>query len=309
MKRKRQGPIKLSQLQILMTVADRSSFSEAALCLGLSQSAVSCAIASLESDLGVLLLMRGHQGASLTPIGERIVGYTHQMMELESKIIKEANLAKGLEKGQVRIATFRSISTHVLPKVISQFYHRFPDLSIKLREHSDEFGVEEDLRRGYSDVGFTDQQLSKEFESWATIQDEYLVLLPPSSKTQLCLNWESLSTYPMIFSSEGDSCDENVIEHCSIYGATLQIAYRVKSDSAIVSMVAQALGASIMPRLVAEPIPSNILTHSLPVALYRNIQMITLANMPHPPAVFAFLDAFKEIYPKICTSLGEISVK
>lgn len=45
--------LKLSQLRILVTVADAGSFSEAALTLQLSQSTVSYAIAALETELWV----------------------------------------------------------------------------------------------------------------------------------------------------------------------------------------------------------------------------------------------------------------
>jgi len=72
--------LKLSQLRALVAIADRGSFSEAALHLELSQSAVSHAIATLEDELGVLLLNRGRQGAVLTPVGELITDDARQML-------------------------------------------------------------------------------------------------------------------------------------------------------------------------------------------------------------------------------------
>ena len=66
--------IKLSQLASLERLLHScGNFSEAALQIGVSQSAVSHAIASLESDLGVVLLSRGRHGATLTPVGERVL--------------------------------------------------------------------------------------------------------------------------------------------------------------------------------------------------------------------------------------------
>ena len=50
--------VKLSQLRALVAIADTGSFSEAALQMDLSQSAVSHAIATLEDELGVILLSR-----------------------------------------------------------------------------------------------------------------------------------------------------------------------------------------------------------------------------------------------------------
>jgi hypothetical protein len=60
------GP-KLSQIRALVAVAEFGSFGEAALQLGLTQPTVSHAIATLEDELGVILLARGRHGAQLTP--------------------------------------------------------------------------------------------------------------------------------------------------------------------------------------------------------------------------------------------------
>lgn len=95
----RQSQLKLSQLQVLIAVADCSSFSEAALRIQMSQSAISYAIATLEEDLGVVLFSRGRYGAHLTPVGEQIVDRARQVMYLMEDIAKQANLAKGLHGG------------------------------------------------------------------------------------------------------------------------------------------------------------------------------------------------------------------
>ena len=79
MKSNAQNRIKLSQLQILVEVAKYENFSEAALALGISQSAVSHAIASLEDYLGIVLFNRGRHGATLTPVGDRILTHAKTM--------------------------------------------------------------------------------------------------------------------------------------------------------------------------------------------------------------------------------------
>ena len=58
-------------------MADGGSFSEAALKLQMSQSSVSYAIASLETELGIVLLARGRYGANLTPVGEIVERARH----------------------------------------------------------------------------------------------------------------------------------------------------------------------------------------------------------------------------------------
>lgn len=117
-----QSQLKLSQLQVLIAVADYGSFSEAALQLQLSQSAVSYAITTLEEELGISLFSRGRYGAHLTPVGEQIVDRARQMLYLMADIVKQANLAKGLQGGLVRISAFRSARTHILHFAIRRLY-------------------------------------------------------------------------------------------------------------------------------------------------------------------------------------------
>jgi DNA-binding transcriptional LysR family regulator len=119
--------LKLSQLRALVAIADTGSFSEAALKIDLSQSAVSHAIATLEEELGVVLLSRGRQGAVLTPTGQQITeDARHWCCRRWTVSAARRKWPKGLEGGEVRIAAFRSVATHVLPEVIRQFRAKYP---------------------------------------------------------------------------------------------------------------------------------------------------------------------------------------
>ncbi|HEY9655238.1 MAG TPA: LysR family transcriptional regulator [Crinalium sp.] len=290
----RQGQIKLSQLRALIAVADRGNFGEAALQLGLSQSAVSHAIATLEAMLGVVLISRGRHGAYLTPVGDRVLTYACQMMQSLDGMLKEANLAKGLQGGQVRIASFRSVATHILPEAIAQFRQRFPDITVQLTDHEDLPEVEQTLREGRADIGFTYLPTSEDFEVWELLQDEFVALFPPTFKPKGArLSWDDLAHHPIIMPPETDATMLQFYEHCLAFHCTLNVAYRVNTDSTIVSMVARGLGAAVLPRLAAEPIPVGVQVLSLPVPIYRVIGIAVLADALQVPAVFAFLDILK----------------
>jgi DNA-binding transcriptional LysR family regulator len=282
----------ISHLQVFISVADQGSFSTAALKLGLSQSAVSRAIATLEEELGVPLLIRGRFGARLTPVGERVMEYAHQILHLRDCIDTEVNLLKGLNGGRLRIASFRSAATHVLPPHIARFRQRFPDVDVSLAE-LDPLGVEQALREGMVDIGLVPLPRSEEFETWEIARDEYVVLLPKSEGTiPEQLTWEELSLHSFILYNYAE-CTSAVRNHWAQWGQTLKVAYEIKEDSTIVSMVAQGLGAAILPHLAALPIPDTVQVRSLPVPLERKIGAAVLASALHPPTVFVFLDVLK----------------
>ncbi len=83
-------------------------------------------------------------------------------------------------------------------------------------------------------------------------------------------------------------------EHWARWQQSLHVAYNVKEDSTIVSMVAQGLGAAILPRLAAMPIPDNIDILPLPVPLERIIGVAVLSNAVPAPAITRFLEVMRD---------------
>jgi DNA-binding transcriptional LysR family regulator len=283
----------ISHLKIFTTVVDKGSFSLAALELGLSQSSVSRAIAALEEELGVSLLARGRFGAHPTHVGERMMTQVQQILQAHAELEAEANREKNLYGGRVRIASFRSVATHVLPQLIAQFGRRFPNVEVTLVE-ADPVAVEQALREHRVDIGLMPlPRTSDDFDTWEIMQDEFVVLLPPSPlMAPEHLTWKDLSRQAFILYNYAE-CTSAVRQHWQRWGQRLRVAYEIKEDSTIVSMVSQGLGAAVLPRLAALPIPEGIQVRSLPEPLVRHIGAAVLTNIWHSPAVFTFLDLLR----------------
>ncbi|NMF64842.1 LysR family transcriptional regulator [Brasilonema octagenarum UFV-OR1] len=286
--------LKISQLRAFVAVADHANFSLAALHMGLSQSTVSHGIATLEEVLGVILFFRSRHGATLTPVGEQVIQEARQILHLLEVIQEKANLEKGLQAGSVRVACVRSIATHVLPEVIARFREKFPKISVVITEYDRYAEVEQALRENHADVGFTLLPTTTEFDTRELFRDEFVALLPPKSiAPNESLSWEQLAGYPMIVNIRSPQHNKTVSAHLLKFGQTLKVDYEVREDSTILSMVKQGLGATVMPRLAAEPIPELIEARSLPVPLERIIGVAILENALLPRGVFAFLDVLK----------------
>jgi DNA-binding transcriptional LysR family regulator len=280
------------QLKALIAVAEKGNFSNAALSLEISQSAVSRAIAALEKELGLPLLLRGRFGARPSLMGERIIAYARKMVQIRDRIDYEIFLEKGLEGGRIRIASFRSAATHLLPPAIARFSEHFSRVSLEITE-DDPQAVEQALREGQVDIGLLPLPRSEEFDTWEIARDEYVVLLPKSvGELPDRLTWQELSSFSFILFNYAE-CTSAVRDHWAQWQQSLKVAYVVKEDSTIVSMVAQGLGAAILPRLAAIPIPAEVQVKKLPVPLERVIGAAIWSNALHSPAVFAFLDALR----------------
>ena len=292
-----QHQVKLTQLEILVTVAKTGSFSEAALALGISQSAVSHAISTLEETLGVVIFSRGRHGATLTPVGDRMLDHAVNILDSTDAILREAAIAKGVERGKVRVATFRSVATHILPHSIKQLHQRFPGIVINLTEHDDDQQAQQALKEGHADIGIVTLPAAAGLQTWELLQDEYVVLLPP--ETQLgseSLTWEVLAQQPLIMPPVDFVMMRPVYEHINGLGYWLNVVNEIETDAATVSLVAQGLGGTILPRLAAEPIPEAVQVYSLPTPLKRVIGVAVWANALQTPAVYALLDILRSQY-------------
>lgn len=289
--------VKLSQLRALVAVATERNFSTAALHLELSQSTISHAIASLEAELGVQLVKRGRQGALLTPVGERVVAHAQKILQHLEQIAQEANRDRGLQGGVVRVAAFRSVATHILPGAIARLRGLYTQIQVQITEFDEGHDVEKALLSHQADISVAELPFGEEFDTWPLCQDEYIVLFSRQhAPYHEQLTWEELAQYPLIVPSV-NICANRIL-HCLKKSAVpVNIAYEIREDSTTIGMVLQGLGAAILPRMAAEPIPEQIQVCQLPCALYRTLGAAMLRRELHPPAVYAFLDALRQTGP------------
>jgi len=286
--------LKLSQLRALIAVAEHGNFSEAALQLDVTQSTVSHAIATLEDELGVVLFHRGRHGAQLTPVGESILKHALQVQGLLENMLSAADNERGLKGGTVRIASFRSIATHVLPEAIARLHQRHPSIQITLLEVDEIFQLRQALRQGQVDLCVAEMLCGEEFETIHILDDDYIALLPPQyGLRDAQLTIEDLYKYPLISSSH-DSCSIRIRDRLKELDRELQVAYRIRHDSSMAGMVQQGLGIALMTELSSRPVPEGVRICRLPFPLSRPIGATLLKDALHSPAVYAFLDALRE---------------
>ncbi|MBD2110684.1 MULTISPECIES: LysR family transcriptional regulator [Cyanophyceae] len=287
--------IKLSQLRALVTIAECGNFSEAALKLDVTQSTISHAIATLEDELGVTLLKRGRHGARLTSVGDRVTAHARDVLSLLDTIGSEANQARGVQGGNLRIASFRSVATHVLPGAIARLHRRYPTIAISVHEMDEVHQLKQALFKGEVDICVAETIVDDDVETLHIFDDDYVALLPPGycPKTGK-LTVDDMRQMPIIGSSHS-SCGLRIRTVLGAQEHPLEIAYCIRHDSSMVAMVQQGLGIAILPRLAAEPVPPDVQIVSMPFPISRPIGATILKDALHTPALYAFLDALREV--------------
>lgn len=292
----------LWQLQTLLAVVQTGSFSAAALELDSAQSAVSYAVAELERDLGVRLLERGRFGARPTAVGVRVAAHARAMLSLQEALRQEAALERGSVQGRVRVATFRSMASQVLPKVMARLRRSYPGLEVGLLEADrDVPELERLLLEGYAEAAFLQAPYPDEVLAWSLLRDPYVALMPQGHPLapRASVGCADLLGLPLILYEDDDRCGvtlQRYLQRSALRPAS--VAYRVREDSTIFSLVAQGLGVSIVPELASRDLPDTVLRVPLAEPLERLLGVAIAPQSLKVPAVRAFLDALRVQFPE-----------
>ena len=119
----------LTQLRAFATVARMGSVSAAAQVLGVTEPAVSAAVAALRRDLGDSLFIRARGGIRLTPGGERLAAAAAEIIGLEDRLRREVGEARG-ERGLLRLAVSPAVAEYASAPLLDAFTRRWPTLEV-----------------------------------------------------------------------------------------------------------------------------------------------------------------------------------
>lgn len=260
----------LVKYEILNKVAEVASFTKAADALGLTQSAVSHAVSSLEKEFGFALIHRSRAGVTLTSEGNTMLRAMRHVLDAQELLQQEAAHILGVTRGKVRIGVISSISSNWMPEIVRIMDNLFPGIQVELRE-GDYYEIEQWLLSGEVDAGFLNGQKSKQYQFTELQQDPLLCIV--SDKSPLYNKAEvdivELEDMPFIMTSYKGTND--VKELLEQYHVKPNIRFELSEEVGIISMIAHQLGISILPKLVTYNLPPTIKAIPLKQGGYRTI--------------------------------------
>src|SRR5215218_7970732 len=124
--------LKLRDLHILSAVVARGSMAQGAKQLGMSQPAVSEAIASLEATLSVQLLERGARGIKPTIYAQALLKREPVVFDELKQAIGEIESLLDPAAGEVRIGCPESMTAAFVPDIIAQLSRKYPRITVHL---------------------------------------------------------------------------------------------------------------------------------------------------------------------------------
>ncbi len=141
----------LRRLRAFHEVAERRSFSGAALELGYGQSVVSHHVAALEDEFGMTLVDRSTRPIRLTPAGERLRGHAVAVLGRVAEAEDELRALAGLQTGTLRLGAFLTACTSFVPPALARFERDWPGVEVQLEQVETE-GALRRLRAGDLDL-------------------------------------------------------------------------------------------------------------------------------------------------------------
>jgi LysR family transcriptional activator of dmlA len=121
-----------ADLQVFITVVQKSSFVAAAEELGVSPAYVSKRIRLLEDNLGTQLLHRTTRRVAITETGERIYHLAQGILDNFGQLMQEATVTQQVPKGSLRISSSFGFGRLIVAPAISQMRERYPTLHVRL---------------------------------------------------------------------------------------------------------------------------------------------------------------------------------
>lgn len=276
----RRAPLQptLAQLRALVAVAEAGGFSEAAAELGVSQSSLSEAVGKLEDLVGRPLLRRSPGGTRPTPAGERVLQHARASVQAAGDALLAAQ-DDGALSGQLRVASYRSAATHLLPPALAMFRGAHPGVSVSLLDSESEAygGGVRAVHSGLADVAVLLHDEAAGLQLTPLAQDEYL-FVAPASRGDHPVNLAELRGQTLYLPPERDSCHQRVRAYLRGQGAPAAEVSFIAQDSVALGLVSHGLGVTVLPRLALAPLPPGLVALPLPVPLLRSL---TLAVLPH----------------------------
>ena len=279
----------ISKYETLAKVCELGSLTKAAEALEITQSAVSHTINSLEEQFGFAILTRSRAGVKLTDNGQRIMPSVRGMLNYYEQLNQTVSAIRGLDFGTVRIGAFTSVAVHWLPGVIKEFQRDYPNVDIKLL-NGDYHDVEKWLTEGSVDLGFVNLPTKLNCECIALMEDRLLAILPPDHK------FASYPKFPLVeceteaFITLLETSNHDANKALSAAGIKPNIKFSTKDDYAIIAMVEQGLGISIMPELLLRGRHDNVAVKELVPPSKRTIGLAIGETSSQSPATRKFAD-------------------
>lgn len=240
----------LRQLRYLDAIARHLHFGRAAKECCVSQPALSMQIKELENHLGVALIERRKSGVALTRQGEEIVARGRHILNAVGELTEFARHRGRLLSGELRLGVIPTIGPYLLPRILPELKHRFPELDLKVRETQTQPLISE-LKDGVLDVVLLALPLQDRELSFKELYDDRFLLAVARSKIadKKASASQIIASEELLLLEEGHCLRDQALAYCRAASQETLSSFGATSLTTLVQMVANGFGITLVPEM------------------------------------------------------------
>lgn len=257
----------LEQLRIFVAVAERQHMTAAAQSLNLAQSAVSAAIATLESRHDVKLFHRVGRGIALTEAGRLFLGEAKAVLARAEAAEQSLDDLTGLKRGTLRVEASQTIGGYWLPRRLADFHKDYPGIRVAL-SIGNTAQVAAAVYEGRADIGFVEGDVDDPLLAVERVAGDRLVLVVGANHlwaTKRKILPGDLMHTEWVLREKGSGTRamfEQALAKLGVDMDMLKVALEFPSNEAVRGTVAAGLGATVLSAsVVAAAIEAGLLRH------------------------------------------------
>jgi DNA-binding transcriptional LysR family regulator len=286
----------LEQLRIFVAVAHIEHFTRAAERLGISQSAVSGAIAALETRYKTLLFDRSHRRVELTQSGDALLREAEEILARVDLTTRRLEDMANLRIGRVAVAASQTVANYWLPPHLITLQEKYPGVLIDVW-CGNSAGVEKRVARREADVGIIERQSNDDAFIVEPLSADEIVAVVGAKHDwygRESIDWLELPQTPWIMRESGSATralfEAALTDHC-VSPSALDIALVLRSGEAVRTAVVASGCAAVMSKLIATALPFGGLLHQLePITIARTFNALLPRGRPTTRATTVLLD-------------------
>ena len=295
--------VELRHFAALEAVAEERSFSRAAVRLGYTQSAVSQQIAALERAVGERLVERpgGPRPVDLTEAGQVLLGHAEAITARLAAARADVNALADGAAGTLRVGSYQSVGTRILPAVMRDFTAAWPEVDVQLVESASDDELLRLVERGELDLTFTVYPLNEgPFEGVELLRDPFVLLVQAWSPFALdgeAPTLREIGELPLIGYRENRTTEQRL----RVRGIEPNIVFRSDDNGTVHGLVAAGMGAAVIPSLSHDPNHEGVV--ALPLGNRLTPRLVGLAWHKDRYRLRA-AEAFVATAQDVCAGLG-----
>ena len=243
----------LTDLRLMVKVAEANSVTGGAQALFLSVPAASTRIKNLEESIGAKLLFRTPQGVTLTPPGQTFVQHARLVLgQLERLRGDLQEYASGI-KGHLRVWASATAMGEFLPPVLQTFLRQHPDVNVDLRERLSH-DIVRSVGEGKVDVGIVSGYERTEALQVIPYRRDCLVMVLPRGHalaSAQALRFADTLAFDHVGLQEGSALRAFLQRLCDDLHRSLKLRIEVSNFEGACRMIEAGVGIGVMPESAA----------------------------------------------------------